>query len=180
GLLAILRRLKSSPEKELRILLLGLDNAGKTTLMKKLSGEDVTHVTPTQGFNIKTVSAEGFKLNVWDIGGQKKIRPYWRNYFENTDVLIYVVDSSDRKRMDETSFELSELLVEDQLHGVPVLVYANKQDLATAATAAEVAQSLALQTIKDRQWQIQSCSATSGDGIKEGIEWIAQQTMKKN
>lgn len=68
--------------------------------------------------------------------------------------------------MDETSFELSELLVEDQLHGVPVLVYANKQDLATAATAAEVAQSLALQTIKDRQWQIQSCSATSGDGIK--------------
>lgn len=88
GLLSILRRLKSSPDKELRILLLGLDNAGKTTLLKKLASEDINHVTPTQGFNIKTVQSEGFKLNVWDIGGQKKIRPYWKNYFENTDVLV--------------------------------------------------------------------------------------------
>ena len=82
GLLAILRKLKSSPEKELRILLLGLDNAGKTTLLKQLASEDVSHITPTQGFNIKSVQSEGFKLNVWDIGGQRKIRPYWRNYFE--------------------------------------------------------------------------------------------------
>ena len=82
GLLSILRKLKSSPEKELRILLLGLDNAGKTTLLKQLASEDVSHITPTQGFNIKSVQSEGFKLNVWDIGGQRKIRPYWRNYFE--------------------------------------------------------------------------------------------------
>lgn len=82
GLLAILRKLKSSPERELRILLLGLDNAGKTTLLKQLAAEDISHITPTQGFNIKSVQSEGFKLNVWDIGGQRKIRPYWRNYFE--------------------------------------------------------------------------------------------------
>merc|ERR1711997_799860 len=82
GLLAILRKLKSSPERELRILLLGLDNAGKTTLLKQLASEDVSHITPTQGFNIKSVQSEGFKLNAWDIGGQRKIRPYWRNYFE--------------------------------------------------------------------------------------------------
>jgi ADP-ribosylation factor-like protein 3 len=88
GLLALLKRFRSSPEKELRILLLGLDNAGKTTLLKKLASEDVTHITPTQGFNIKSVQADGYKLNVWDIGGQRKIRPYWRNYFENTDVLV--------------------------------------------------------------------------------------------
>lgn len=88
GLLSILRKLKSSPNKELRILLLGLDNAGKTTLLKALASEDITHITPTQGFNIKSVQSEGFKLNVWDIGGQRNIRPYWRNYFENTDVLV--------------------------------------------------------------------------------------------
>lgn len=105
----MLRRLKSQPDKELRILLLGLDNAGKTTLLKKLASEDVNHITPTQGFNIKSVSSNGFKLNVWDIGGQRKIRPYWRNYFENTDVLIYVIDSSDRKRLEETGLELREL-----------------------------------------------------------------------
>lgn len=88
GLLSMLKRLRSSPDKELRILLLGLDNAGKTTLMKKLASEDVSHITPTQGFNIKSVQADGMKLNVWDIGGQRKIRPYWRNYFEFTDILV--------------------------------------------------------------------------------------------
>ncbi len=77
----------------MRILLLGLDNAGKTTLLKHLANEDVNHITPTQGFNIKSVQSTGFKLNVWDIGGQRKIRPYWRNYFENTDVLVSIYSS---------------------------------------------------------------------------------------
>lgn len=87
-MLSILRKLRQSPEKELRILLLGLDNAGKTTILKVLASEDINHITPTAGFNIKSVISEGFKLNVWDIGGARKIRPYWRNYFENTDVLV--------------------------------------------------------------------------------------------
>ncbi|KAI5714215.1 hypothetical protein M8J76_013061 [Diaphorina citri] len=98
GLLAILKKLRSSPEKELRILLLGLDNAGKTTILKTLASEDISHITPTQGFNIKSVQSEGFKLNVWDIGGQRKIRPYWRNYFDNTDILEILVQSNLDKR----------------------------------------------------------------------------------
>lgn len=101
GLLSILRKLKSSPEKELRILLLGLDNAGKTTLLKQLASEDVSHITPTQGFNIKSVQSEGFKLNVWDIGGQRKIRPYWRNYFE-VCLLTFNFDRG-KKKMEENS-----------------------------------------------------------------------------
>mmetsp|Transcript_37593 Transcript_37593/g.118674 ORF Transcript_37593/g.118674 Transcript_37593/m.118674 type:complete len:94 (+) Transcript_37593:262-543(+) len=88
GLLTLLRKLKKS-EKEFRILVLGLDNAGKTTALKKLADEDITHTMPTQGFNIKSVIHEGFKLNVWDIGGQKTIRPYWRNYFDQTDALVW-------------------------------------------------------------------------------------------
>ncbi|KAG8223574.1 hypothetical protein J437_LFUL003038 [Ladona fulva] len=179
GLLSILRKLRSSPDKELRLLLLGLDNAGKTTLLKKLASEDVTHITPTQGFNIKSVQSEGFKLNVWDIGGQRKIRPYWRNYFENTDVLIYVIDSADRKRMEETSVELMDLLMEVKLSGVPLLVYANKQDLLNAAPASEIATSLGLLTLKDRVWQIQACSATSGEGVKDGMEWVCKNVKTK-
>ena len=70
--------------------------------------------------------------------GQKAIRPYWRNYFENTDALVYVVDSSDRKRMDETGEELNALLEEDALAGVALLVFANKNDLLNACEAAEV------------------------------------------
>lgn len=88
--MSILRKLRASPEKELRLLLLGLDNAGKTTILKMLASEDVNHITPTAGFNIKSVISDGFKLNVWDIGGQRKIRPYWKNYFENTDILVSI------------------------------------------------------------------------------------------
>uniref|UniRef100_A0A9L0RMK7 ADP-ribosylation factor-like protein 3 n=2 Tax=Boreoeutheria TaxID=1437010 RepID=A0A9L0RMK7_HORSE len=167
GLLSILRKLKSAPDQEVRILLLGLDNAGKTTLLKQLASEDISHITPTQGFNIKSVQSQGFKLNVWDIGGQRKIRPYWRNYFENTDILIYVIDSADRKRFEETGQELAELLEEEKLSCVPVLIFANKQDLLTAAPASEIAEGLNLHTIRDRVWQIQSCSALTGEGIQD-------------
>lgn len=79
---------------------------------------------------------------------------------------IYVVDSADIKRLEETGQELSELLLEEKLRGVPLLVYANKQDLGHAVTAAEIAEGLGLHNIKDRDWQIQSCIATEGKGVK--------------
>ena len=87
GLLSLLRGLKKS-EKEARILILGLDNSGKTSCLKALADEEISQVMPTQGFNVKSVVTKGFKLNVWDIGGQKSIRPYWQNYFENTDAMV--------------------------------------------------------------------------------------------
>lgn len=173
GLLSLLRRFQKETDREVKILLLGLDNAGKTTILKSLADEDVTHIMPTQGFNIKSVNSKGLKLNVWDIGGQKKIRPYWKNYFENIDVLIYVIDSSDKKRFDETGEELLELLEEEKLGSVPVLIYANKQDLYKSAPPAEIAQSLQLSSsIRDRKWQIQACSAITKEGIQEGMEWV--------
>ncbi|CAM9379726.1 unnamed protein product [Lampetra fluviatilis] len=132
-----------------------------------------------RGFNIKSVQSQGFKLNVWDIGGQRKIRPYWRNYFENTDVLIYVIDSADRKRFEETGQELAELLEEEKLSGVPVLVFANKQDLLTAAPASEIAEGLNLHTIRDRVWQIQACSALTGEGVQDGMNWVCKNVNAK-
>ncbi|XP_013397138.1 ADP-ribosylation factor-like protein 3 [Lingula anatina] len=172
GLLSLLRKLKSSPDKELRILLLGLDNAGKTTILKHLASEDISHIMPTQGFNIKSVSSDGFKLNVWDIGGQRNIRPYWRNYFENTDILVYVIDSADQKRFEETGAELGELLEEEKLGGVPVLIYANKQDLFNASSPGEISEGLDLSQIRDHAWQIQPCSAITGEGVREGMDWV--------
>lgn len=111
GLLDFFKKLRTS-EKEARLLVLGLDNSGKTTILKALSSEDILHIMPTQGFNVKSLSHTGYKLSVWDVGGQKSIRPYWRNYFNNTDGLIYVIDSSDRRRMEETGIELQQLLDE--------------------------------------------------------------------
>merc|ERR1712002_543776 len=179
GLLSLLKSLRAKEPKDCRILLLGLDNAGKTTILKQLSSEDITQVTPTQGFNIKSVNTSGFKLNVWDIGGQRRLRPYWANYFENTDVLIFVVDSADSKRLQESAEEFEELLAEDRLIRVPCLVYANKQDLETSEAAADVAQVLKLHTVRDRAFQIQPCSAKSGEGVREGLEWALKQVKPK-
>ncbi|KAM8929346.1 ADP-ribosylation factor-like protein 2 isoform 2-T2 [Lycaon pictus] len=112
GLLTILKKMKQK-ERELRLLMLGLDNAGKTTILKKFNGEDIDTISPTLGFNIKTLEHRGFKLNIWDVGGQKSLRSYWRNYFESTDGLIWVVDSADRQRMQDCQRELQSLLVEE-------------------------------------------------------------------
>ena len=128
---------------------------------------------------LQSVVSDGVKLNVWDIGGQRKIRPYWKNYFDNTDVMIYVIDSADRKRFDETGMELVELLEEDKLDGVPLLVYANKQDLVTAAKASDIAEGLQLLSIRDRAWQIQPCSAVTGEGVKDGMDWVCKNIKKK-
>jgi|EP00002_Diphylleia_rotans_P009908 ADP-ribosylation factor-like protein 3 len=171
GLLSLLRSMRKS-DREVRILLLGLDNAGKTTILKTLSEEDITHIMPTQGFNIKSLVRDNFKLNVWDIGGQKTIRPYWRNYFDQTDALVFVIDSADKARLEESGIELNLLLEEEKMAGVPVLIFANKQDLINAATAEEITTSLSLHSIRGRPWQIQACSAKKNEGLSEGMEWI--------
>ena len=106
-------------------------------------------------------SQDGFKLNVWDIGGQREIRPYWRNYYDQTDALIYVVDSADEARVMEVKENLTELLGEELLAGVPLLVFANKQDLDLALEAPEIMNTLELNNITDRTWNIQACSAVS-------------------
>ncbi|KAK7104668.1 ADP-ribosylation factor-like protein 2 [Littorina saxatilis] len=171
GLLTILKKMKQK-EKEVRLLMLGLDNAGKTTILKKFNGEDIDMISPTLGFNIKTLEHRGFKLNVWDVGGQKSLRSYWRNYFESTDGLVWVVDSADRMRLADCKRELHSLLVEERLAGATLLVFANKQDLPGALTSEEIRQSLDLDSIKTHHWLIQDCSAVTGDHLLEGIDWI--------
>eukprot|EP00598_Pedospumella_elongata_P013559 CAMPEP_0184990956 /NCGR_PEP_ID=MMETSP1098-20130426/34655_1 /TAXON_ID=89044 /ORGANISM="Spumella elongata, Strain CCAP 955/1" /LENGTH=185 /DNA_ID=CAMNT_0027516269 /DNA_START=77 /DNA_END=634 /DNA_ORIENTATION=+ len=174
GLLTLLRKLKKS-DQEARLLVLGLDNSGKTTILKKLSDEDISQIMPTQGFNIKSLMHDGFKLNVWDIGGQKSIRPYWRNYYDQTDALIYVIDSADRRRMEETGVELQQLLDEEKLANVPLLIMANKQDLMNALTPGEITAELGLNEMRERTWQILPCSARDGTGLQEGMEWLVEQ-----
>ena len=127
---------------------------------------------PTQGFNIKSLKHGNFKLNMWDVGGQKTIRPYWRNYFESTDGIIYVIDSADRRRMEETGIELQQIIDEEKLSGVPLLIYANKQDLLNSLSSSEITAGLNLHAIRDRQWQIVPCSAKTGEGLKDGLEFI--------
>jgi len=112
--------------------------------------------------------------------GQKSIRPYWRNYYDGTDVLIYVVDSADTTRLEEVNKELSELLAEEKLAGVPLLVFANKQDLMGALSASDISTGLNLEAISGRSWNIQACSAKRGDGLEEGMTWAVERVRAKD
>ncbi|KAJ3411631.1 ADP-ribosylation factor-like protein 2 [Chytridiales sp. JEL 0842] len=179
GLLSILRKLKAR-EKEMRILMLGLDNAGKTTILKRINGEDVSTISPTLGFNIKTLEHGEYKLNIWDVGGQKSIRSYWRNYFEQTDGLVWVVDSADRPdRLEDCKKELHALLKEERLAGASLLIFANKQDLPSALTKDQIAEILELDKISTHHWHIEGCSAMVGDNLLCGMDWIVEDIASR-
>ncbi len=160
----------------------GLDNAGKTTILKKFNGEDISTISPTLGFSIKTLEHRGFRLNVWDVGGQKTIRSYWRNYFEATDGIIWVVDAADRKRLRDCRDELVRLLGQERLAGASLLVFANKQDLDGALSAAEIAEVLELDkhpSLRTRHCAIFGCSAVTGAGLLDGIDWVVDDIASR-
>ena len=178
GLLSYLKKMKTA-QKESKLLILGLDCSGKTTILKSVSDENINNLKPTQGFNIKNLKINGIDLSVWDLGGQKILRKYWSNYFQNCNALIYVIDAADEDRLKEAGIELDILLKEAQLKGVPVLVFANKQDLVHALGPDEITEIVKLEDINDRQWMIMACSAKNGEGLKEGFEWIIENMKKK-
>ncbi|CAI0434659.1 unnamed protein product [Linum tenue] len=151
-------------KKEMRILMVGLDAAGKTTILYKLKLGEIVTTIPTI---------------VWDVGGQDKIRPLWRHYFQNTQGLIFVVDSNDRDRVVEARDELHRMLNEDELRDAVLLVFANKQDLPNAMNAAEITDKLGLHSLRQRHWYIQSTCATSGEGLYEGLDWLSNNIANK-
>lgn len=193
GLLTIIRKAKRK-EKEMRLLMVGLDNAGKTTIVKKLNNEDISNTSPTLGFNIKSMTYDKYRLNIWDVGGQKTLRAYWRNYYEKTDGLVWVVDSVDVVRLEDCRKELQELLMEERVAGATLLVLANKQDIeggcchvketvrllaVGALTVEEVTEFLGLEALKKRHWKAVACSAVAGSGLVEGFDWIVSDVGKR-
>jgi len=162
-----------STKREKRILMVGLDAAGKTTVLYKLKLGEIVTTIPTIGFNVETVQYKKINFTVWDVGGQDKIRPLWRHYYSNTNGLIFVVDSNDRDRIHEAAEELQKMLREDELKDAVLLVFANKQDLPGAMSVSEMTDKLGLHSVGARKWYIQSTCATSGDGLYEGLDWLA-------
>jgi ADP-ribosylation factor-like protein 1 len=190
--------------KEVRILILGLDNAGKTTILYRLQNEsdEAVQTIPTIGFNVETLQYKNIKVRssfcrnvvslfilyltkfmcllifkmikfqVWDLGGQTSIRPYWRCYYPNTDAIIFVVDSADTERMPVARGELAAMLEEDELKDAILLVFANKQDQKGAMNAEQISDALGLPEVRNRQWSIQETSALKGKGLFEGFDWL--------
>jgi len=160
--------------KEVRILILGLDNAGKTTILYRLQNdtEENIQTIPTIGFNVEVLQYKNIKFQVWDLGGQTSIRPYWRCYYPNTDAIIFVVDSCDKERLGVAKQELIAMLEEEELKDAILLVFANKQDSKGALNAQQVSDGLGLCDIRNRQWSIQETSALKGQGLFEGFDWL--------
>ncbi|KAB5512298.1 hypothetical protein DKX38_029326 [Salix brachista] len=181
---------------EMRVVMLGLDAAGKTTILYKLHIGEVLSTVPTIGFNVEKVQYKNVVFTVWDVGGQEKLRPLWRHYFNNTDGLIYVVDSLDRERIGKAKEEFQTIIRDPFMLNSVILVFANKQDMALtshvlaeeflalrfwtleiskkgAMTPMEVCEGLGLLELKNRKWHIQGTCALRGDGLYEGLDWLS-------
>jgi small GTP-binding protein len=158
--------------KERKILMLGLDGAGKSTILYRWRLAETVQTMPTIGFNVETVQYKNIAFTIWDVGGQDKIRRLWAHYFSGTDALIFVVDANDTNRIHIAREELHKLVNDDALRDAIILVFANKQDLPNSMSAAEITDKLGLFHMKGRKWYVQSCRATTGDGLYEGLDWL--------
>lgn len=177
GLLTIIRKQKVK-DMEIRVLVLGLDNAGKSTILSNLMGEETGKVSPTMGFQIKTFRWSGYNINAWDIGGQSTLRNFWGNYFDRLDVVVWVVDGTSLERLPELYKELREkVILQDQLVGTYFVVLINKSDLFSgderAAVEQEVRSTLRLdEELLPETYTIQSVSGLTGEGLSGVMDWI--------
>ncbi|KAF8520118.1 ADP-ribosylation factor family-domain-containing protein [Gautieria morchelliformis] len=162
--------------QDVRILMLGVssscDAAGKTTILYRLQIGEVVSTIPTIGFNVETVQYKNISFQVWDLGGQSSIRPYWRCYYPQTSAIIYVIDSSDAARLQTARAELLTMLSEDELREVPLLVFCNKQDVPGALKPENISEELGLAGGETgRPWSVRGSSAVKGEGLDEGLDW---------
>lgn len=165
--------------REARILMVGLDAAGKTTILYKLKLGEVVTTIPTIGFNVETLEHRNHNLTFWDVGGPDKIRPLWRHYYQNTQAVVMVVDSNDRERIGEAAADLHRMLADDELRDCVCLIFANKQDLPCAMTPAKVAEGLELGRLRNMPYHLQPCCGPTGDGLYEGLDWVLTALERK-
>ncbi|XP_009886815.1 PREDICTED: ADP-ribosylation factor-like protein 13B [Charadrius vociferus] len=169
------------PIRKVTLIMVGLDNAGKTATVRGIQGESPEDVAPTVGFSKIDLKQGRFEVTIFDLGGGKRIRNIWRNYYAESYGVIFVVDSSDIARMEETKQAMIEVLNSPKISGKPVLVLANKQDREGALSEADVIESLSLEKLVNEHkclCQIEPCSAVMGCGkkidksIKKGLFWL--------
>ena len=165
-------------DKKMRLLMVGLDAAGKTTILYKLNIGDIINEIPTIGMNLEILEYRNLSITAWDEGGCPRPRKLLLHYYENMQGLIFVVDSNDRERMGDAREALHRLVNEEQLKEVAVLVLANKQDRPGAMSTDEITEKLELCAIRSRNWLIQGCCAVNGDRLYEGLHWISNEISK--
>ena len=162
-----------------KVIMIGLDAAGKTTLLYRMKMGETVHTIPTIGFNVETIQMGCLQCNVWDIGGQDKLRNLWSHYTLGADLLIFVIDSHDLDRVPTARRELCRMRQDESLSDAPVLVFANKQDMPGAVSSSDLKQMLFPDQDQEPSvpYKIQPCIATTGFGVDEGLQWAMTQLM---
>lgn len=169
----------------LHIAILGLDSAGKTTVLYRLQFNEFVNTVPTKGFNAEKVKvpfgdSRSVTFHFWDVGGQEKLRPLWKSYTRCTDGIVFVVDSLDAERMEEAKTELYKIARSSENQGVPVLIIANKQDMRQALSLSQIETMLALNELGPATpWHLQPTCAIIGDGLREGMERLYDMILKR-
>ncbi|CAE7523697.1 Arl8 [Symbiodinium microadriaticum] len=161
--------------KKLEVVLVGLENSGKTTLLQVLSDGSPTETAPTIGLNVKMVKRGGVQMKCWDLGGQSIYRAEWGRYTRGCNVIIFVVDAHAMDILPDVKIELHRLLEDRELSTTPLLVVANKIDLEPHATEPQLIKELNLDYIVDNPWIIIPCSALKNTNIDEVVQWLLRQ-----
>ncbi|XP_016108560.1 ADP-ribosylation factor-like protein 5B [Sinocyclocheilus grahami] len=164
-------------DREHKVIIVGLDNAGKTTILYQFLTKEAVQTSPTIGSNVEEIAVKKTRFLVWDIGGQESLRASWNSYYCNTEIVILVVDSTDRERLTVTKEELHHMLAHEDLQNASVLVLANKQDMKNSMSAAEISQSLTLSSLNARSWHIQACCALTGEGLPASLDWMRSRVV---
>uniref|UniRef100_A0A7S3DLC5 Uncharacterized protein n=1 Tax=Palpitomonas bilix TaxID=652834 RepID=A0A7S3DLC5_9EUKA len=165
-------------EKEFKVVIIGLNNAGKTTILYKLHLGEVVMTQPTIGSNVEEIKYKNLKFTAWDVGGQESLRSSWSVYYSDCKALLMIVDSTDKERLPTVKEELFKALGHEDLKKAALLVFANKQDLHGSMSAGQISEALDLASIKTHPWHIQACCALTGEGLKDGMEWLSKKVPK--
>ncbi|XP_042077386.1 ADP-ribosylation factor-like protein 13B isoform X3 [Haplochromis burtoni] len=175
------------PARKVTLVMVGLDNAGKTATVRGIQGDNPRDVAPTVGFSKVDLKQGKFEVTIFDLGGGKRIRGIWKNYYSESHGVVFVVDSSDVQRIQETRETMAEVLQHPRIAGKPVLVLANKQDQEGALAEADIIENLSLEKLVNENkclCQIEPCSAVLGYGkkvdksIKKGLNWLLSNIAK--
>ena len=169
-------RNSSNDVSEIRFIMLGLDNSGKSSIMCRFKSIEPTAVTPTVGLSIEHITRNNTPVTIWDVGGQATM--LWKHYYQNTQAVIFVVDSADKSKMANAKSELFKLLDESSLSVCPILIYCNKQDLPNALNLEQIKQELDYDKINRKNKSIQLCSALKNEGILEGFDKLIKYIIK--
>jgi len=162
-------------KKNAKISVLGLDRAGKTTMLQRLkTGRWIPDTTPTIGMNAETIQIGDVTFSAWDLGGQLQFRrALWEMYTRNSKGLIYVIDLSDPARFPESRVYLWRMLRMTHLKNIPLAIFANKVDLIQDVSEQDLANFMGINSKMSRVLSIFKTSAFTGEGIHKGIYWLA-------